>query len=79
MRPQSSVNDIDHIRTAIIARAAELGLTAYAIAQRCEGSPNNEAVRRYLTERCSLSTRYVSRICDALGLELRPKKKGNPT
>lgn len=68
----------DHIRDTIIARAETLGLSAYEIAKQCDGSPNSEAVKRYLTERCSLSTRYVSRICDVLGLELRPKKKGKP-
>lgn len=71
-----SQSESDRIRDAVIARAETLGLSAYEIAKRCDGSPNSEAVKRYLTERCSLSTRYVSRICDVLDLELRPKKKG---
>ncbi len=70
-----SQHESDRIRDAVIARAETLELSAYEIAKRCDGSPNSEAVKRYLTERCSLSTRYVSRICDVLELELREKRK----
>lgn len=66
----------DHIQSVIAARAETLGLSAYEIAKLCEGSPNPEAVRRYLTGRCGLGSPYVSRICEVLGLELRPKKRG---
>jgi hypothetical protein len=65
---------MDQIRETIIARAESLGLTAYAISQQCGGSPNPEATRRYLTERCHLGTQYVSKICDVLGLELKVAK-----
>ena len=68
-------SESDKIRDAVIARAKTLGLTAYAIAKQCDGSPNSEAVRRYVTRRCSLSTRYVSRICDVLGLKLTPTRR----
>jgi hypothetical protein len=66
---------MDTIRETIIARASELGLTANAISVACGGSPNPEATRRYLTERCHLGSQYVSRICGVLGLELKPAKK----
>lgn len=66
---------MDTLRQTIIARAESLGLTAYAISVRCGGSPNPEATRRYLTERCHLGSQYVSRICDVLGLELKVAKK----
>jgi hypothetical protein len=66
---------MDSIRQTIIARASELGLSAYAISVRCGGSPNPEATRRYLTERCHLGSQYVSKICDVLGLELRTAKR----
>ena len=66
----------DNLQSVIAARAETLGLSAYEIAKRCEGSPNPEAVRRYLTGRCGLGSPYVSRICEVLGLELRPKKRG---
>ena len=63
----------DTIRDTIAARAETLGLTAYAIGQQCEIDPGT--VKRYLTGRCSLNSRYVSAICDVLGLELKPKSK----
>ena len=64
----------DRIRDAVSARADELGLTAYAISRLCGGSPSPEATKRYLTGRCSLNTRYVSAICEVIGLELKPSK-----
>jgi hypothetical protein len=68
----------DKIQVVIAARAFSLGLSAYEIAKRCDKSPNKEAVRRYLTGRCSLGSAYVSKICDVLGLELRAKKGRKP-
>ena len=59
----------DTIRDTITAQAEKLGLSAYAIAKALELSP--ETVKRYLTGRCSLNTRYVSRIAQLLNLELR--------
>lgn len=71
---------MDAIRETIIARAETLGLTAYAITRECktrhgEQSPSDDAVKRYLSGKCSLNSRYVSQICDVLNLELRPTKK----
>lgn len=68
----------DHLQSIIAARAETLGLSSYEIAKQCENSPNPEAVRRYLTGRCSLGSAYVSKICDVLGLELRAKKSRKP-
>ena len=62
---------MDTIRETIIARAEQLELTAHAISVKCGGSPNPEATRRYLTEKCHLGSQYVSKICNVLGLELR--------
>ncbi len=64
----------DAIRDTVSARADQLGFTANAISVRLGGHPTPQAVRRYLTGRCSLNTRYVSRICSVLRLELRPRK-----
>ena len=66
----------DTIRETIIARAESLGLTSYAIAKLCVGekTPDPDTVRRYLTGAVSLNSRYVSQICEVLGLELREKK-----
>lgn len=63
----------DTIRDRITARADQLGLTAYAIGRETGIDPGT--VRRYLTGRCSLNSRYVSQICDVLGLELQEKKQ----
>lgn len=65
---------IDTHQRVIAARAETLGLSAYAIAQSAELDP--QTVKRYLTGRSSLNSRYVSRICEVLGLELRHKKRG---
>lgn len=61
----------DTIREAVAQRAEELNLTAYAISKQLEGVPSQESVKRYLCGRSSLSTKYVSRICEVLGLEVR--------
>lgn len=63
----------DNIRDTITARANQLGLTAYAIGRETGIDPGT--VRRYLTGRCSLNSRYVSAICEVLGLELKPSKR----
>lgn len=81
MRDADAIDDggasmtADHIQSVIAARAETLGLSSYEISKRCEGSPNPEAVKRYLTGRCGLGSPYVSKICEVLGLELREKKQ----
>ena len=65
----------DNLQSVIAARAESLGLSSYEIAKRCDGSPNPEAVKRYLTGRCGLGSAYLSKICDVLGLALKPVKK----
>lgn len=64
---------IDTHQHVIAARAETLGLTAYAIAKQAELDP--QTVKRFIEGRCALNSRYVSRICEVLGLELRPKKR----
>lgn len=66
----------DTLQQVIAARAETLGLSAYEISQRCDGSPDPQAVKRYLTGRVGLGSRLVSKICGVLGLELRPAKRG---
>ena len=65
----------DHLQSVIAARAESLGLSAYEISKRCDGSPNPEAVKRYLTGRVALGSAYLSKICGVLGLGLKPVKK----
>ena len=67
----------DPIRDVVSARAEKLGLTAYAIGQLTDIDAGT--VKRYLTGRCSLNSRYVSRICAALELELKPIKLAKQT
>jgi hypothetical protein len=71
---------MDSIRQTIIARASQLGLSAYAIAKAIHEatgttSPDVGTVKRYLNGTVSLNSRYVSQICDVLDLELTKKKK----
>jgi hypothetical protein len=67
------MNRVDTIREVISVRAQERGLTAYAIGKATDIDP--DTVRRYLTGRCALNSRYVSAICSLLELELRPMEK----
>ena len=64
----------DKIQAVIAARAEKLGLSAYAISQRLGGAPSKETVARYLAGRCALNSRYVSALCEVLGLELRVRR-----
>lgn len=69
------MTDHDHLRTAIVARAAQLGLTAYAIA-RDAGGPSEESVRRYMAGSQDMKSSSVAAVCWVLGLELRESKRG---
>lgn len=64
---------MDSLRDTIIAQAESLGLTAYAVAREAQLDP--QTVKRYMSKKVSLNSRYVSQICEVLGLELRPKRK----
>ncbi len=55
----------DPLRDQIAERVEKLGLTAYAVAKACDIDP--DTVRRYLTGRVSLNSRYVSAILTAVG------------
>lgn len=65
----------DWISETLAARAETLGLSAYAVAQRCEPPLDPGTVRRYFDGRCRLNSEYVGRICDVLGLVVRPGKR----
>lgn len=65
---------MDHLQSVIAARASSLGLSSYAIAKQAELDP--QTVKRFVEGRCALNSRYVSRICEVLGLQLRPVKRG---
>lgn len=58
----------DPLRIAIVKRALELDLTAYAIAKMCKpDGPDSDSVKRYFTGRIALNSRYVSLILEVLG------------
>ncbi len=64
----------DPLRDLIRERATALGLSYYALAQRCgESGPTDDAVRRYLTGRTALNSRYVSALLAVLGWDGRVK------
>lgn len=63
----------DWIQQVVAARAEERGRTAYAIAKSAELDP--QTVKRFLEGRCALNSRYVAKICDVLGLVLKPGKR----
>ena len=63
----------DWIRETVAARAEQRGLSAYAVAKEIGATP--ETVKRYFEGRCALNSRYVSAICDVLGLVVRPGKR----
>ena len=62
---------VDHIRQAIQARAAQLGLTAYALAKLAGMS--EETVRPYLQGKRDMTSKKVDKLLEALGLEVREK------
>lgn len=61
----------DTIRDIVSARAEKLGLSAYAIGTATGIDPGT--VKRYLSGRCALNSRYVSAISDYLDLEVVPR------
>lgn len=69
------IQETDWIQEVVAARAEERGLTAYAVAKEAELDP--QTVKRFMEGRCALNSRYVSRICDVLGLVVRPGKRMN--
>jgi len=71
--------NVDSIQAVVAARAKAFGITAYAISKACDGSPTPESVKRYIEGRNGLNTKHVSRICEVLDLELKPKPKSRST
>lgn len=58
----------DWIQERVIARATELGLTAYALAKATASGVTENAVKDYLERRCTMSTRKLQHLFRALGL-----------
>lgn len=71
---------MDQIRETIMARATELGLTAYGLVLACvakygEKAVSEDAVKRYFNDETSLKSKYISQLCDVLSLQLTPVKR----
>jgi hypothetical protein len=60
----------DWVQATVMARALELGLTAYAIAQRTGGAVSEDHIQAYLTRRKSCGSHKLQHIFRALGLRL---------
>ncbi len=63
----------DWIQDAVIARAAALGMTAYAIAQASNGAVSDDHVQAYLTRRKSMGSHKLQHVLSALGLTVTPR------
>jgi hypothetical protein len=63
----------DWVQARVIERAAELGLTAYAIAQRTEGAVSEDHVRAYLTKSKSMGSHKLQHVLRVLGLTITPE------
>jgi len=65
----------DWIRARVVARAAELGLTANAIAVRTGGAVSPDQVRAYLLGRKSMGSYRLQHVLQVLRLDVRPRAR----
>lgn len=63
-------SDRDWIRSRVVERAAELGLTPAAIATRTGGKVSDDHVRAYMDGRKSMTSALLQHVLDALGLAI---------
>lgn len=62
----------DLIQDVVIKRAAQLGLTSYAIAQMTGGAVSEDHVRAYLTHRKSMGSHKLQHVLRVLKLRVGP-------
>lgn len=60
----------DWIQERVIARAAELEMTAYAVAKATEGAVDENHVRNYLQRRSSMGSHKLQHVLRVLGIGL---------
>lgn len=60
----------DWIQDAVIARVAELGITAYEVAKRTQGRVSEQHVGDYLNRRKSCGSHKLQHVLAAVGLRL---------
>lgn len=68
----------DAIQEAVISRAAELGMTAYAIAKATDGAVTETHVRDYMQRRSSMGSHKLQHVLTALGLVIVAGRKNIP-
>ena len=69
-RPKPASNP-DWIAATARQRAEELGATAYALSQRCEGV-SADAISRFFTGKTALGSAALGKVLRVLGLTLTP-------
>jgi hypothetical protein len=62
----------DAIHAAVVARAAELGMTAYAIARATDGAVNADTMAKYMRGGYAMGSDRLSHVLRVLGLCVRP-------
>lgn len=62
----------DWVQDRVIARAQELGLTAYALSQATGGAVSPEHVKNYLERRASMGSHKLQHVLRALRLDVAP-------
>jgi hypothetical protein len=63
----------DWLQSAVIARAAALKLTAYAIAKLTDGKVSEDHVKDYLLRRKSMGSHKLQHVLRVLGMEVRTR------
>lgn len=63
----------DWLQDKVIARAAHLGLTAYAIAKATGGKVSEDHIQAYLTRKKSMGSHKLQHVLTALGLQVALK------
>ena len=63
----------DWIQSAVISRARELSLTAYAIAKLTNGAVSADHVKDYLERRKSMGSHKLQHVLAVLGLAISAK------
>lgn len=70
MTPSERTDRRDWIQSAVIRRARELDLTAYAIAKLTNGRVSEDHVKKYLDKRASMGSHKLQHVLKALGLDI---------
>lgn len=63
----------DWMQQRVIARAQELGLTAYAIAKATGGAVSEDHVKNYLERRASMGSHKLQHVLRVLRLDVTPE------